>query len=163
MAVPVKETPSNPRRCSRNCCPLPKGTKRTTGRIMISNSDRRRSESATVFILTFRPAVLHLPGNKTPACKRPSLGKRTGQRLKLIYKEKAPPGGAFFITAGAIPRPTLNYRRGAPMCAPVIHGTGFIPLSSKPSVLPPSPLGRLNKIHLPLGKGGLPSGKAFIK
>ena len=81
-----------------------------------------------------------------------------------------------FLTAGAgalstkceeiplgYPRPTLNYRRGAPMCAPVIHGTGFIPLSSKPSVLPPSPLGRLNKIHLPLGKGGLPSGKAFIK
>ena len=143
---------------------------------MISNSDRRRSESATVFILTFRPAVLHLPGNKITACKRPSLGKRTGQRLRLIYKEKAPPGGAFFITVGAgalstkceeiplgYPRPTLNYRRGAPMCAPVIHGTGFIPLSSKPSVLPPYPLGRLNKIHLPLGRGGLPSGKAFIK
>ena len=26
----------------------------------------------------------------------------------------------FFITAGASPCPTLNYRRGAPMCAPVI-------------------------------------------
>ena len=31
------------------------------------------------------------------------------------------------------------------MCAPVIHGTGFIPHPSKPSVLPPSPPGRLNR------------------
>ena len=38
------------------------------------------------------------------------------------------------------------------MCAPVIHGTGFIPHPSKPSVLPPSPLGRL-----PFGKLGYPS------
>ena len=55
--------------------------------------------------------------------------------------KKAPRRRRFFITAGASPRPTLNYRKGAPMCAPVIHGTGFIPLPS-PAVTP-SPLGRL--------------------
>ena len=51
----------------------------------------------------------------------------------------------FFITAGANPRPTLNYRRGGDY-PPVFNGTGFIPHPSKPSVLPPSPLGRLNRI-----------------
>ena len=53
--------------------------------------------------------------------------------------------GVIFITAGANPRPTLNYRRGGDY-PPVFNGTGFIPHPSKPSVLPPSPLGRLNRL-----------------
>ena len=47
-------------------------------------------------------------------------------------------------------RESVFYCRGAPMCAPVIHGTGFIPLSS-PAVR-----------QLPLHKGALLSGKAFL-
>ena len=128
---PSKKRFPTPAVCSRKRCPLHKGTKTLHRKNGDSDSRPPSFRPTAVFILHLPPGYfwLDLAGwdyNPSVIC--------FANATSLCTREA-------FVTAGVI-----IITVGADIIRPFFDGTGFAPHPSKPSVLPPSPKGRLTWI-----------------